>query len=164
MRYQTVANILGWLLIIFAGLAIFPLLTATSLDEETARNAFAMMIVIAVFCGGAVILATRGAGTIDVRREGLLIVAVFWLLFPLLGAVPFVLSDSVATLTAGYFEAVSGLTTTGATVFTEISLLPQSLVLWRGLLQWTGGLATLMAWAILVAPDVRSAQFDPSLA
>ncbi|MEO0617852.1 MAG: potassium transporter TrkG [Pseudomonadota bacterium] len=164
MRYQTVAHILGWLLIVFAALALFPLLTAFSLDERMARNAFAMTIGIAVFCGGALILATRGAGTIDVRREGLLVVAAFWLLLPLLAAIPFVLSGNVRTLTAGYFEAVSGLTTTGATVFTEITLLPRSVVLWRGLLQWTGGLATLIAWAILVAPDVRSAPFDPSLA
>jgi len=164
MRYQSVAHIVGWLFLVLAAAAVFPLLTALSGDPATTQRAFVIMILASGFTGGGLVLATRESGAIDMRREGLLIIAALWLLLPVWAAMPFVVSKSIDTLSGAYFEAVSGLTTTGATVFVEITGLPEAIILWRAELQWLGGLGTLMAWAVLVAPDMRSPQFDPSLA
>ncbi len=164
MRYQAVANIVGWLFLVMAAAAVFPTLTALSNDPAATQNAFILMMLSSAFTGGGLILATRESGPIDMRREGLLVIAALWLLLPLWAAIPFVLSGTIDTIAGAYFEAVSGLTTTGATVFTELTGQPEAILLWRAELQWLGGLATLMAWAVLVAPDMRSPQFDPTLA
>lgn len=164
MRYQAVANIVGWLFLVLAAAAVFPTLTALSGDPSSTQRAFLLMLLVSTFTGGGLVLSTRGSGGIDMRREGLLVIASLWLLLPIWAALPFYLSGTIDTAAGAYFEAVSGLTTTGATVFIELTGQPAAVILWRAELQWLGGLATLMAWAVLVAPDMRSPLFDPSLA
>lgn len=164
MRYQAVGNIVGWLFLILAGAAVFPTLTALSNDPIATQHAFILMMFGSAFTGGGLVLSTRESGAIDMRREGLLVIAALWLLLPIWAALPFLLSGTITTASGAYFEAVSGLTTTGATVFTELINQPHAIILWRAELQWLGGLATLMAWAVLIAPDMRSPQFDPALA
>jgi len=164
MRYLAVVHIIGWLFLTLAGAAIVPMLIALPNDPPATSHAFGLMMATSGFTGGGLVFATRGSGMIDMRREGLLIVAALWLVLPVWAAIPFYLSGTLGSFSGAYFEAVSGLTTTGATVYNSITGLPRGIVLWRAELQWFGGLSTLMAWAVLVAPDIRSPQFDPALA
>ncbi|MDR1881114.1 MAG: TrkH family potassium uptake protein [Tannerellaceae bacterium] len=78
------------------------------------------------------------------RREGMLIVTLTWALLSLLGMLPFYLSGYIATVTDAYFETMSGFTTTGASILTDVEALPEGLLLWRSLLQWQGGIGVVV--------------------
>ncbi len=83
------------------------------------------------------------------RAEGLFIVAVIWLLVPLLGALPYWVSGHVGLLDA-YFESMSGFTTTGATILPDFGLFNHSLFLWRGLSQWFGGVGIIVLFVAVL--------------
>ena len=72
-------------------------------------------------------------------REGYCIVAVVWVFFSLFGMLPFLLNGSILSPTDAFFETMSGFTTTGASVLTDIEALPHGLLFWRSLIQWLGG-------------------------
>jgi trk system potassium uptake protein TrkH len=78
------------------------------------------------------------------KREGYLIVAVGWLSMIVFGALPYYFSGVTASITDAVFESVSGLTTTGATIFTDIEFLPKGILVWRSLTQWVGGMGIIV--------------------
>ena len=98
---------------------------------------------------------TRGKETVGVR-EGFLIVSLTWLFAAGLGALPYILSgeDQISHPLDAYFEAMSGFTTTGATVLTDVEALPNSLLMWRQLTQWLGGMGIIVL-ALAVLPRLR---------
>ena len=145
MRYSTCFISLGWLLIISAIAALIPAACAFLFGEVEAGRGFLGGGLISAFAGGATLFSLRGA-TIRARRHELLLSLVMgWSIVPFFAAMPFVLSGATASFPEAYFEAVSGLTTTGATIFPNLDALPRSIILWRALLQWIGGFATLAA-------------------
>jgi trk system potassium uptake protein TrkH len=100
----------------------------------------------ALFTGGlglAVALATQGRAPTISARFGFLVVNLLWLTACAVGAVPLLAASVELSLTDAVFEAVSGMTTTGATVITGLDSLPPGLLLWRSLLQWFGGLGVI---------------------
>jgi trk/ktr system potassium uptake protein len=98
---------------------------------------------------------TQGKERVGIR-EGFLVVSLTWLFAAGLGALPYVLSgeDQISSPINAYFEAMSGFTTTGATVLTDVEALPNSLVMWRQLTQWLGGMGILVL-ALAVLPRLR---------
>ncbi len=84
-------------------------------------------------------------------REAFLTVSLSWMTFSLLGAIPFLASGYIPGLTDAFFETMSGFTTTGATILTDIEALPKSLLLWRNMTQWLGGMGVI-ALAVAVLP------------
>ncbi|HBB85078.1 MAG TPA: potassium transporter TrkH [Sulfitobacter sp.] len=111
------------------------------------------------------LITTLGGGMIALAsangvREGLTIQQTFmlttgvWLMLPLFGALPFVLGATEASVTDAMFEAMSGLTTTGATVLTGLEDLPKGLLIWRGILQWLGGIGIVVV-AMVFLPELR---------
>ena len=78
------------------------------------------------------------------RREGLMAVPIMWCVMTFFGSLPFLLSGAVPTFTDAFFESMSGFTTTGATVFTQIDGQPESILFWRGLIQWLGGMGIIV--------------------
>ncbi|UOA14262.1 Trk system potassium uptake protein TrkI [Sulfitobacter dubius] len=111
------------------------------------------------------LITTLGGGMIALAsangvREGLTIQQTFmlttgvWLMLPLFGALPFVLGATDASVTDAIFEAMSGLTTTGATVLTGLEELPKGLLIWRGILQWLGGIGIVVV-AMVFLPELR---------
>ena len=106
--------------------------------------------------GALVAIASRGTDRprpFDLRQAYLLTAGI-WLIVPLFGALPFVHGKPDVSLTDAYFEAVSGITTTGYTVFTGLEELPRSVVLWRGMLNWMGGLGIAFV-AMIFLPVMR---------
>ena len=148
MRYSTCFISLGWLLIACAVAVIIPVLAGLIFGEGQAVRAFLAGGVISAFAGGASLFALRGAVMRARRHELLLTIVMAWAVVPFFAAMPFLLSGATETFSNAYFEAVSGLTTTGATIFSSIDALPRSIVLWRALLQWIGGFSGL---AIVIA-------------
>ncbi|MDP2968901.1 MAG: potassium transporter TrkG, partial [Deltaproteobacteria bacterium] len=84
-------------------------------------------------------------------REAFLTVTLSWVTFSLFGSVPFMVSGHIPNLTDAFFETMSGFTTTGATILTDIEALPKSLLLWRNMTQWLGGMGVI-ALAVAVLP------------
>lgn len=78
------------------------------------------------------------------RREGMLTVTLTWTFFSLLGMLPFYLGGYIDTITDAFFETVSGYTTTGSTILTDVEALPKGLLFWRSLTQWQGGIGMIV--------------------
>ncbi|HAH58698.1 MAG TPA: potassium transporter, partial [Bacteroidales bacterium] len=78
------------------------------------------------------------------RREGYLIVSIIWVIMSAFGALPFYLSGYIPHFTDAYFETISGFTTTGASILTDIEAIPKGLIFWRSLTHWIGGMGIIV--------------------
>jgi len=138
---------LGLLMLIPAGV--------DSLDGQAEAQAFVTSAVISILVGAMLALATRNSlgRSLSVRQAFLLTFGI-WILVPLFGSLPFMLGATQARFIDAYFEAVSGITTTGSTVFVGLDSLPPGLNLWRGMLNWLGGLGIAFI-AMIFLPVMR---------
>lgn len=84
-------------------------------------------------------------------QEGVITISLSWVLLAVFGGLPFLLSKSVPNFTDAFFEALSGFTTTGATILTNIEAVPKDILLWRSMTQWLGGLA-IIVFAVALLP------------
>ncbi len=151
---RPVGYVLGLLTIVLGGAMLFPMLLDLA-DGNRNWQAFAVSSALAISLGGSVALASAN---FDMRqmsvREAFLLTTATWSVLPLVGAIPFVLGEPDVSLTDAYFEAVSGMTTTGSTVFPGLDHLPRGVNLWRGILQWLGGLGIVIV-ALIFLPVMR---------
>ena len=116
---------------------------------------FLQAAIITVLIGGLVAVAcANGVGEGLSLRQTFLLTSLVWLMLPIFGAIPFYLGATNAGFTDAFFEAMSGLTTTGATVFGGLEALPDGLKLWRGILQWLGGVGIIVV-AMVFLPELR---------
>ena len=152
MRAVAVLYILGWLLAAAALAMLIPAAVALALDPIVVAQAFLVPALSTGFLGGCLIIAFMGRETLFGRRQSLLLLCGIWVVIPLAGALPLYTAGFPKSFIGAMFEAVSGFTTTGASIFVDLAEVPSSIIVWRGLLQWTGGLATLLALAAIVAP------------
>ncbi|MFZ5962711.1 TrkH family potassium uptake protein [Thalassococcus sp. BH17M4-6] len=151
---RPVAYVIGLLVAILGLTMLLPMLVDIA-EGRGEWYVFAESSIITVTAGGLIALASANA-----VREGLSIQQTFllttsvWVALPLFGALPFVLGATEARFVDAFFEAMSGLTTTGSTVFTGLEDLPKGLLLWRGLLQWLGGIGIIVV-AMVFLPELR---------
>lgn len=156
---RPVANIIARLSAVMGGLMAAPALTDWWAGHPQ-WGAFAEAGMLTVILGGLVALATQGAGRALVLEQAFLLTAGLWLVLPLVGAVPFLMGAHPVGLTDAYFEAMSGMTTTGATIFPKLAELSPGAHLWRGILQWSGGLGiVVVAMIFLPVMQVGGMQF-----
>jgi trk system potassium uptake protein TrkH len=157
MNLTRVARLLAGFVLFFALVQIVPLMFA--LGEERVPYdtvaAFAGSIGVGAVVALLLWLAGHGADLDFRRKEGLTVVAFAWMLASVLGAIPFVWSGTLASGVDAVFETVSGLTTTGASVFGSrstpaIEALPQSILFWRALLQFIGGMGIILLFIIVL--------------
>lgn len=140
---RTVLFVLGALVAALSALMLAP----AAVDLRRAPDMAAAFLgsgFAGLFAGGLMILMARGAEKGLTARGAILVTVGAWILLPLIGALPFVLALQDISLTDAMFEAVSGLTTTGATVMTGLQETPRSILLWRALLQWIGGVGIIV--------------------
>lgn len=150
MRFKVIQKILGLLLSVFS-LALVPPLFIAHWTRDGAGDAFAIAIGVTLTAGLMLWLPVRKV-TQDMRlRDGFLVVVLFWTVLGFSGSIPFMLVDSLKMAPAdAIFESMSGLTTTGATVIVGLDVLPPSILFYRQLLQWLGGMGIIvLAVAIL---------------
>jgi trk system potassium uptake protein TrkH len=116
---------------------------------------FAEGAIITTLCGTLMAIASKnGVGERLTIQQTFLLTTGVWLALPIFGAIPFVIGHTDARFIDAFFEAMSGLTTTGATVFVGLDTLPDGLLLWRGLLQWFGGVGIIVV-AMVFLPELR---------
>ncbi len=123
---------------------------AANLDWQV----FVASAAITMFVGVALILINRGGEMQLNIREGFLLTALSWTVVSVFAALPFLFSDAKLQFADALFEAVSGLTTTGSTVFTGLDTRPPGILLWRSLLEWIGGIG-IIVMAIALLPFLR---------
>ncbi len=146
-------NLVGALLKYLSLATLFPVPFALAYSEPVWP--FLVAGLIGGLSGWAVERLTVGKDSVGVR-EGFLVVSLTWVVAAALGALPYVLSgeDQISSPIDAYFEAMSGFTTTGATVLTDIEAMPDSLLIWRQLTQWLGGMGIIVL-ALAVLPRLR---------
>ena len=151
MHLAVSLRILGILLMVFSSSMLIPLVMALVADDSTV-DGFLSALAITFFSGLALWVPVMNARQ-DLRiRDGFLITSMFWIVLGLFGALPFALTESLhLSTTEAIFESISGLTTTGATVIVGLDALPKSILLYRQLLQWMGGIGIIVV-AVAVLP------------
>ncbi|MCI6384309.1 MAG: TrkH family potassium uptake protein [Subdoligranulum variabile] len=156
MNYKMVAFVLGRIFCIEAVLMLFPMLCAACYGEWYLLPAFLLPAVLLAVLGLAASLRTPKNTTIF-ARDGLAIVALVWVLMSAFGALPFVISDEIPSFIDAFFETVSGFTTTGSTILTDVEALSHGTLFWRSFAHWVGGMGVLvLAMAVLPMTDGRA--------
>lgn len=147
--FRPIWMISGVFLIIIGIGMLFPMfmdLAVSNPDWEV----FALISGVVLFSGGSLYLGNRADYDEFSVQQAFLLTFVSWLLMPAFGALPFVFSELSLSYTDAYFEAMSGISTTGSTVITGLDGAPPGILLWRSMLQWFGGVGIIvMAVAIL---------------
>ena len=152
MQLSIVAKTIGLLLMVFS-FAQIPPLVVDLIYTEGEYISFLYSFLLTVL-GGLVLWWPFREVNKDFRlREGVLIVVCFWIVLSLFGTLPFLITDSISKLSFSdaFFESMSGLTTTGATVLSQLDGLPKSILFYRQQLQWLGGMGIIVL-AVAVLP------------
>ena len=152
MQISIVAKTIGLLLMVFSFAQVPPLIIDL-IYAEGEYLSFVYSFALTVL-GGLVLWWPFKEVKKDFRlREGVLIVVCFWIVLSLFGTLPFLITDSISDLSfsEAFFESMSGLTTTGATVLSQLDELPKSILFYRQQLQWLGGMGIIVL-AVAVLP------------
>lgn len=142
-NFKLIFRILGFLLII-EGLFILLCIPVSLIYKEGIFLQLGASGLVCILPGGLSMLLTRNAGNDLQIRDGFLIVTLSWILFCLAGSLPFIFTGSIPFYTNAFFETASGFTTTGATILDDIESLPHSILFWRSIIQWFGGMGIIV--------------------
>ena len=151
MNFATIARVLGVLLTLFSLTLLVPIAISLWFDDHNYMT-FLLAFAITFAAGIGLWLPVRTSNA-DLRtRDGFLVTALFWSVLSTFGALPLILSNGLSlSFTDAMFEAVSGLTTTGATVISGLDQLPPSILYYRHQLQWFGGIGIIVI-AVAILP------------
>ena len=141
MNYRMIARILGMVLLILAALLALPLIAGLCYGENVLN--FAVTIAATAALGGIFMLFKPKNRDIY-AREGFTAVGLSWILMSLIGALPFVISGDIPSYVDALFETVSGFTTTGSTLLTDVEAMSRGCMFWRMFTHWIGGMGVLV--------------------
>ncbi len=151
---RPVGYVIGLLVAALGVTMALPML-ADILEGRGESETFAISAIVTSLSGWALVLSCAGSA-----RQGLTLQQTFllttgtWVVLPIFGALPFLIGAPQATVTDAFFEAMSGFTTTGSTVFADLERLPTGTLLWRGMMQWFGGVGIIVV-AMAFLPTLR---------
>ena len=154
MNMKMVRYIIGKMLGVQSVLLLLPMIVGMMYGEKTS-SAFLITSVLLAVCF-AIWGRKRPENTTIYAKEGLVIVATAWIFWSLFGALPFFLSGSIPNYVDAFFETVSGFTTTGSTILTNIEVLPKGMIFWRALTHWIGGMGVLVFVMVLTSLDEKN--------
>jgi len=152
---RPVGYVIG-LLVATLGLAMLGPLLADLAAGNGHWPVFLESSVITIMAGALVALSCANgvtSGGLSLRQTFLL-TSLVWVALPAFGALPFILGETQLTLTDAFFEAMSGMTTTGSSVLSGLQSLPEGVLLWRGILQWLGGIGIIIM-AMVFLPELK---------
>lgn len=142
MNYKMITYILGWLLTFEAIFMLVPVVTALCYGESQIWY----FIGTAAFCAvaGRLLTLKKRKKTAMYSRDGFMVVAMSWIVMSVFGAIPFFLSGAIPSFVDALFETVSGFTTTGASILSDVEALPKCMLMWRSFTHWVGGMGVLV--------------------
>ena len=143
MNYKMIFHTLGWILLFESAFLMIPALTALIYSEMTAFLAFIVTVGVCLLIG--FLLSRKKPKNTTLRaREGFVIVSLSWIVLSLFGSIPFMLTGVTDSFVDALFETASGFTTTGATIFADVEILPRSIIMWRSVTHFVGGMGILV--------------------
>ena len=142
MHITQLIHLLGLALLSLGAAMLFPL-GISWLYQDAAWMPMVWSCGLTWLGGGILVILPYQSRPLE-RREGLMAVPIMWCVVTFFGSLPFWLSGAVPTFTDAFFESMSGFTTTGATVFIQINGQPESVLFWRSLIQWLGGMGIIV--------------------
>lgn len=142
MNLAMVRYLLGWMLGVEAVFLLFPALTALIYQEHEIGAFLSAALLCAVICW--LLCRRKPENTRFYAREGFVTVACCWIVLALTGALPFLLTGEIVSPIDALFETISGFTTTGATILSDVEALSHASLLWRSLTHWVGGMGVLV--------------------
>lgn len=142
-NHRLIFRIIGGLLL-FEGVFILSAILVAWIYHEQQITHFIIASCVSLILGFTFFLFGKNASPHIGKREGSVIVTSIWVFFTLIGLLPYWLSGVAPSLTDAFFETMSGFTTTGATIFEDVEILPHSILYWRSLTQWIGGLGIIV--------------------
>ncbi len=132
-------------LILFLGLSMAGPLLVAFLSKDSSIYAFLFSLIITSLTGLVLLVCTRNPESTQLNhRDGVAIVTLGWVMAGLFGTLPYILSGTIPDFTNAYFESISGFTTTGASILSDIEALPEGILFWRSLTQWLGGMGIIV--------------------
>ena len=148
-RFTIVFRFLGWLMLVEAALMLIPLVMALFISDSDWLG-FTLGAASAAVVGALLAFLFRRSPTRLNRRDAFLLTTVTWILFSLVGMIPFMTGTPALGVTDAFFETMSGFTTTGATVIADVEACHRPLLLWRSMIQWVGGLGIVLFFLALL--------------
>ena len=143
-NFKLISRILGSLLIVESIFLLSGIFVSLIYQEKDIHSVFLKSSAISALTGMALLAFSRNANTEIGKREGSIIVTLTWLIFSLVGMLPYLISGSTTNVADAFFETMSGFTTTGASILNNIEELPYSILYWRSLTHWLGGLGIIV--------------------
>lgn len=152
MNYRMVFYTLGRVALAIAALLILPLFVSVYFKED-AFFSFVYTIIFATVLGFSLTFFLKPKRMAIGAREGFAIVGLVWIVMSLIGCLPFYISGEIPSFVDALFETVSGFTTTGASILTDVESMSQSLLFWRSFTHWIGGMGVLV-FVVALLPNV----------
>ncbi|MGR3462504.1 MAG: TrkH family potassium uptake protein [Roseovarius sp.] len=151
---RPVGYLVGLMVTAMGATMLLPLLVDLAEGREH-WTVFAESLIVTCLAGGLVALSCRNAMGHGLSiQQAFLLTTTVWVVLPFFGALPFMLGETGLGFVDAFFESMSGMTTTGTTVIAGLDDLPKGLLLWRGILQWLGGLGIVIV-ALVFLPEMR---------
>lgn len=153
-HFRSIFYLIGWLILILAA-AMTPCLLIDFFMGNPDYKIYLLSQAIMVFLGVLFVFSNKSGTEIDFdKRDSFLLTAISWIFAIGFSSIPFLLSSINISYTDAFFETVSGLTTTGATILTHLDTLPKGILFWRAILQWLGGIG-IIVMALTLLTDMR---------
>lgn len=154
MNVKSISRTVGLILLITGIFQVFPLLIAVIDHEPKNILAYIESLCLILLVGGALVLFSRGGNRMFSAQEGFAATGLSWIFMSAFGALPFFLSGQIPSYVDAFFEMVSGFTTTGASILTDVEALSRCNLFWRSFSHWLGGMGVLV-FLLAVVPGAR---------
>ena len=146
--------LVGGTVICAVGFLLFIPLIIEIIYQTESWQLYAVPILLYLIVGGSMVITNRNVELKISTKEAFIITSLSWILLSILCAVPFIYTQSDLSVVDSIFESMSGITTTGATIITNLDELPKGILIWRALLQWLGGIGIIVI-ALVILPFLR---------
>ncbi len=150
---KPIALVSGTLICAVGFLLFLPLITEVIYRTESWQS-YAVPVLLYLIVGGSLVITNKNVDLKISLKDAFIITVLSWLLLAIVCSVPFMYTQTNLSLADAIFESVSGITTTGSTIFTDIDSLPKGILIWRALLQWIGGIGIVVI-ALFILPFLR---------
>lgn len=149
MNYGSIRYIIGWILKVEAALMTLPMIVSVVYRERT--GLYFVMAALLCLGAGVILSLKKPEKTTYYAKEGYISVALGWIVMSIMGCLPFVFSGEIPFFFDALFEIISGFTTTGASILTDVEALSKCMLFWRSFSHWVGGMGVL-AFILAILP------------
>lgn len=143
MNIKIIFRVIGLLMFVEGAFMLLPFIISIFYGENDSLG-FLISAGINLLAGGLIIWLTRKATRDIGKREGFIIVSLVWVIFSLLGSLPYIFTGAIPSYTDAFFETMSGFSTTGSSILNDIESLTHGILFWRSLTHWLGGMGIIV--------------------